>query len=326
MKEKFGMKNSYMFFSEQLFEGLDYSEFSKNDISIPKTDIHIYEFECVSEELNEESKAEKLDGLSDRLTNMYKDSFQIINCESAQYFCAQLYPIVVKFETKLRYALYVSRSLFENGNVTKESFLYEVKKEKKPIEEIDFGEIYESIFTDKSLKSALNQKYNTHLTKADLLKIIKDLEENTLWNDVVGDRYKYIENNFLNIKNYRNDVMHSHLISHARYLEAKKVLESAVTELEKAITDKLITNKSIYSNNVNIVDSLSGLFKALGLFALGLERLYDSDKFAGILRIAEMLANSEGNTDGCEETQSEELVVDDSDEEIDISDKEESEG
>ena len=33
--------------------------------------------------------------------------------------------------------------------------------------------------------------------------------------------------NFLNIKNYRNDVMHSHLISHARYLEAKKVLEYA---------------------------------------------------------------------------------------------------
>ena len=93
-----------------------------------------------------------LDTLSGRLADAYPDAFQIINSESSQFFCAQIYPLIVSFETKLRYALYISRALFENGNVNKKSFGYTVGKTEKLIEEIDFGEIYDAVFTDKDLK------------------------------------------------------------------------------------------------------------------------------------------------------------------------------
>ena len=154
------MKNQYMFFDEQLFDGIDLSEYNKVDIKIPKTNVHIYEFGCVETDIccDDESKAIKLDELTQRLGKAFPESFQIVNSESSQYFCSQIYPLVVKFETKLRYALYISRALFENGNVDKTSFMYEVEKKKKPIEEMDFGVIYESIFTDKDLKGALHRE------------------------------------------------------------------------------------------------------------------------------------------------------------------------
>lgn len=314
------MKNSYMFFDKQLFENFEHSQFSKKDISIPNTNVHIYEFEYIGEELSEELIAAKLDELSNRISNEYEDTFQVVNSESSQCFCAKLYPLVVDFETKLRYSLYVSRSLYENGNVTKESFLYDVGKEKKSIEEIDFGEIYEHIFTDRNLKGELMKKYSSNLTKADLVSIINDLEENTLWHNVVGDSYNYIENNFLRIKNYRNTVMHNHLISYEKYKEAKTLLESAVAELDRAIADKLITNKSTYLNKVNIVESLSGIFKAMGLFAIALEKAQHPDKYTGMLDLlVNLFATTKDINGESDKLLGEELELNDSGEDSDES-------
>lgn len=44
------MKNQYMFFKEQLFDGFDLSDYKKRNINIPNTDVHIYEFECIDSE------------------------------------------------------------------------------------------------------------------------------------------------------------------------------------------------------------------------------------------------------------------------------------
>ena len=58
--------------------------------------------------------------------------FQLINSGSSQFFCKEIYPYVVDFETKLRHVLYVARALFENKNtgssLNKQSFLYTVDK------------------------------------------------------------------------------------------------------------------------------------------------------------------------------------------------------
>ena len=126
------MKNQYMFFSEQLFDNFDISSFTKVDTCIPNTNIHIYGFEANTEEnITVIDQAQKLDDLSQRMAACYTDAFQIISSESSQYFCSQLYPLVVSFETKLRYALYISRALYENGSVTQQSFQYEVEKQKR---------------------------------------------------------------------------------------------------------------------------------------------------------------------------------------------------
>ena len=192
------MKNQYMFFEAQLFEDFDLSEYSMLDTSIPNTNVHIYEFECVETEegLSGEERAKKLDQLSARLTEKYSEMFRVIGSESSQYFCENIYPLVVKFETKLRYALYISRALFENGNINKDSFGIKIgEKNKKEIEETDFGEIYEALFTDPGLQEKV-KKINGQqkLTKADLIKQIEELEETSMWEQIVGSDYSYIVN------------------------------------------------------------------------------------------------------------------------------------
>ncbi len=258
------MTNKYMFFKEQKFGGFDLDGFEKNDISIPKTDIHIYEFKCKQvqreEPYNDDDMAKLLDDLSKRLGQHYKEQFVIVNSESAQHFCSKLYPLVVDFETKLRYALYISMSLYDSGNVNVESFMLELGKESKAIEEADFGEIYQSLFTDSDFFAKikdLSADKRKAMSKRDLIRTIQSFDESTLWQKMAGENYSYIEENFLDIKCFRNDVMHNHLIDFERYEKAIKMIKKANDTLDRAINDKLIANDSKYLNDVNIFEKLS---------------------------------------------------------------------
>ncbi len=73
------MKNLYMFFDEQLFEDFDLSEYYKRDICIPNTNVHIYEFECIEsdEYIDDESKAKKMDEITKRLKDAFRELCQI---------------------------------------------------------------------------------------------------------------------------------------------------------------------------------------------------------------------------------------------------------
>ena len=262
-----------MFFAQQSFENFDLSDYRKSDTTIPKTSIHIYSFECIESDncLDGKSQAQKLDELTKRLNDTYPNMFQLIGSESSQFFCKEIYPYVVDFETKLRYVLYIAGALFENksGNhsINKQSFLYKVDKKDQSIEELDFGKIYECIFTDQDVQAKIKDLNNRKMTKNDWKKKIEDLEENTIWHNMVGTKYDYIEKHFLEIIEYRNDVMHNHLISLARYEKAVDALTKANQELDQVITDILLVNKSQYLNNVNIIDAISVFLKALGLAA-----------------------------------------------------------
>lgn len=310
------MKNQYMFFSEQLFEKLDISAFTKVDTCIPNTDIHIYEFNCNDEQsITDEECAKNLDNLSQRLIACYPDGFQIISSESSQHFCRQLYTLVVAFETKLRYALYISRALFENGSVDKQSFQYQVEKQKKSIEEIDFGQIYDAVFTDNEFKSKLLKEYSSNLTKADLVKLIQSINENTMWHNIVGTKYDFIEKHFLEIKDYRNHVMHNHLISFSDYQTASGILQKANDELDRAIRDKLIVNQSSYLNTVDIVEVLSGIIKFLGLAALKINESADSEYTKAFARA--LLTLRDTNSSGTKKLIEEYITESNTPEEID---------
>lgn len=277
------MTNKYMFFNEQKFEGFDLDGFEKNDISIPKTDIHIYEFKCKQaqeeETYNDEDTARLLDDLSKRLGQHFKEQFVIVNSESSQHFCSKLYPLVVGFETKLRYALYISMSLYDSGNVNAASFLLEIGKEKKVIEEADFGEIYQSLFTDDvflaKVKDIASDKRKA-MSKLDLIRTIQSYDESTLWQKMVGENYNYIEENFLDIKRFRNDVMHNHLIDLEHYEKAKDTISKANDTLDRAINDKLIVNDSEYLNSVNIIDAITIMINTLKQFAATIADLHTS--------------------------------------------------
>ena len=276
-----------MFFKPQSFEDLDLTQYQKTDIPIKQTQVCIYEFECAESEpcYDDETQAKMLDDLTLQLSKKCPDAFRVIYAESSQFFCRTLYPLIVELETKLRQVLYISRALYESKEINSDMFQYTVDKEKKTIEELDFGQIYTAIFTDTKLKSTLMQKYTNPLTKADLLKIIQELEESTEWNKIMGSDYDYIEHHFLEIKDFRNDVMHNHLINYATYVSAQKILKKANEELTRAIRDKLITNSSKYLNTVNIFDTISIIMTALQVMALRTDKIVNSEGFAKFLEL-----------------------------------------
>lgn len=267
------MKNQYMFFAQQGFENFDLSDYRKSDTTIPKTSVHIYSFECIESDKcsDDKSKAKKLDELTKRIDATYPNMFQLIGSESSQFFCKEIYPYIVDFETKLRAVLYIACALFENKNgshsINKQSFLYKVDNKNKSIEELDFGKIYECFFTDKSIQAQINGLNSRRMSKDDWKKKIAEFEENTIWHNMVGAKYNFIEKHFLEIIDFRNDVMHNHLISFAQYEKATDTLTKANQELDRIITDILLVNKSQYLNDVNIIDAISVFIKALGLAA-----------------------------------------------------------
>lgn len=197
------MKNEYMFFEENQFDMVDLLEYKKEDISIPKTSIHIYSFSCADGMdgfENEEMQAKKLDELTIMLDIHYNNKYKIIYSESSRFFCNELYPLIVEFETLLRKTLYISRALYNSGEINSESFKYLDDKKEKTIEELEFGTIYTCIFTDKNLKPEILKKYTYPMTKSDLIDIINEIPEETEWRKWVGTQYNFIENNFIKIK------------------------------------------------------------------------------------------------------------------------------
>ena len=309
------LKNKYMFFEEQLFDGFDWSDYKKTDISIPNTNVHIYEFECVEteESLENEEQAKKLDQLSERIGDNYADLYKIVSSESSQYFCERIYPLIVKIETKLRYVLYVSRALFENGNVDKDSFKIGQKK-KKEIEETDFGEIYEAVFTDGDLQGTVGKINDQKLTKADLIKKIESVEEHSLWEQIVGTHYNYIVEHFLEIKNYRNDVMHNHLLTYEQYVCEQSILNHAIEELDRVINDKLLVNDSTYSNSTNIMEVLGGMVVLVGAAAVAINKIVHSEKGQNLIKGLEILGNVVYKSGLLSDSDSEEIVENDLDE------------
>ena len=275
-----------MFFEEQLFEDFDLNGYKKSGIGIPNTNVYVYEFECVEseEDYDDEAKAKKLDQLTSRLKEKYGDAFQIIYSESSQYFCKKIYPLVVKFETKLRYTVYVSRALFENGNISKESFRFEIDKQKKEMEELDFGKLYEALFTDIEIQEKVKRINGKKLTKADLIREIESLEEQSIWEQIVGIEYGYIADHFLEIKKYRNDVMHNHLMVYEEYIRGQEVLQRAIVELDRVIDDKLLVNNSNFSNDINIIDVLSGIVTAIGIAAVAANKIANSEIGKGFIK------------------------------------------
>lgn len=264
------MKNQYLFFSEQSFSDLDLGAFSKTDTLIPETKIHVYSFECIKtkEYADDMARATKLDELTKRLTETYPEQFQIIDSGSSQFFCKQIYPHVVSFETGLRYALYLAGALYksnsENNTVNKGDFLYEIDGRKLPIEELDFGRIYQCIFTDGNMCDNIKRMSNRRMTKAEWQQSINAIEEKTVWGQMTGGNYGFIAENFKKITGYRNHVMHNHLISFNQYEEAMDVLKKANKELDKVVKNVLLANNNEYLKDFNILSVLGALLDPIG--------------------------------------------------------------
>ena len=87
--------------------------------------------------------------------------------------------------------------------------------------------IFELLFTDaefvKSVRTKVNEK-TWQFTKKEIITVLQSISEDTVWNNLLGtDAVTSLSENFLAVKNYRNDVMHAHNIDTETYREEKTV-------------------------------------------------------------------------------------------------------
>ena len=103
---------------------------------------------------------------------------------------------------------------------------------------------------------------------------MQSMAEDTLWNDLLGkEAVASLSDNFLTVKNYRNDVMHAHNIDTKTFRDAKKLFGDINTQLDEEIGRILqtaqrqpeATESSDYNDTLNAAlhsYNLSGMTQA----------------------------------------------------------------
>lgn len=150
--------------------------------------------------------------------------------ESSAYFNRILYPFINEFERKLRKLLYLKSAVYQGDRQTDNI---------KDLEKKTLGAIFELLFTDiefiKNAKAKINDK-NWHFAKNELILVLQGIGEDTLWDRLFGkDGDTLLRDNFLTVKNYRNDVMHARNIDYETFEKAKKLFDVINEQLDKEI-------------------------------------------------------------------------------------------
>lgn len=175
--------------------------------------LNIFRFETKG---NDENAAKVLSNLNDNILNFFeKDKLIILENEASSYFNKALYPQFNAFERSLRKLIFIAST---KANLDSDKV--------RRIEEFDFGEIYRFLFcSDDFIKVAKSEINKKPYSKNDMIKILQQIQEATLWSQLVkGDRANYIQEHFLEIIEYRNDVMHAHNINYEKYVKIKSLI------------------------------------------------------------------------------------------------------
>ena len=154
----------------------------------------------------------------------------VLTNESSAYFNRKLYPYVNEFERKLRKLLYLKSAIY-NGEKKVDNI--------RDLESKDLGVIFELLFTDaefvKSAKTKVNEK-TWQFTKKEIIATLQSIAEDTMWNNLLGkEAVPLLSDNFVTVKNYRNDVMHAHDIDVKIFREAKKLFIDINKQLDTQI-------------------------------------------------------------------------------------------
>lgn len=107
--------------------------------------------------------------------------------------------------------------------------------------------------------------------KEELLGVISQIPENTVWKKYFSDsNVERLEKDHSKIKEYRNDVMHSHLMTYEKYEDAMALYKTVNQELH----DSIVQRTEEKHNNFNF----SGLYAALENFASLADSFVDTIK------------------------------------------------
>lgn len=196
-------------------------------------------------ENDNEKSAKILSKLNTHIIGEYKPT--TLTNESSSYFNRRLSPLINDFERKLRKLLYLYISISEDEKANQ---LVE------DLEKQDLGKIFENIFTDKDF----NNKVRENIKSKTWQFTKNEIEENTVWNNILGkDKIKILVENFVTVKDYRNDVMHAHNIDYDCYKKSKNLFKKINQQLDIEIGN--ISGMS--TPDVDYVDIANNLSDAL---------------------------------------------------------------
>lgn len=202
---------------------------------------------CLNIDSESEEAAKLLAPLNTQISEKYKPT--ILSNECSAYFNKSLFPIVNEFERKLRKLLYLASAL--QGDEDSHKVIIDLESK-------DLGEIFVILFSDSNFVKCVREKINQktwQFTRDELLTIIEKLDENTLWDTLLGcDSVETLRKQFGEMRIYRNDVMHAHNINLEQYQSAKRLFQKVNKELDVTI-GKLIgakeENEPVTPDNFN---------------------------------------------------------------------------
>lgn len=167
------------------------------------------------------------------LENVDEDKIFILTDGASEYYNKRLYPLFNRFERLLRKLVSVIAVSDKNTSAEEAA---------RKLDRLDFGQIYNLLFVNadfcKKVFGEL-QKNNKLFSKKEALEIIRSSEENTLWQQLVGKSHKFVADNFLLIKECRNDVMHAHNVDYEKYKQAERLIKKAIEEVNSVLSKYL---------------------------------------------------------------------------------------
>lgn len=167
-----------------------------------------------------------------QINNYVVDHFKptVLTNESSAYYNRKLFPHINEFERKLRKLLYLKSAIY-HGEKKIDNI--------RDLEAKDLGVIFELLFTDAEFVKAVRTKVNEktwQFTKKEIIAAIQKITEDTVWNNLLGaESVTSLSENFLAVKDYRNDVMHAHNIDTETFREARKLFKSINEQLDAEI-------------------------------------------------------------------------------------------
>lgn len=179
--------------------------------------------------------------------------------EPSTFFAEKLYPFLTKFETKLRKFVYLA--LFDIDDEAEKNVINKFKKTKSEFKGIDnipknnfletltLGNMFDFLFDNFDFIDQAKKKTNSIVndidrtaTKSELLKIINEIDEKTIWNIMFADRFSSfsLPKYHRQLIEIRNDVMHFHEITYEKYKNAYKLLKTINEELDEQLNKEIV--------------------------------------------------------------------------------------
>lgn len=253
------MKNEYLITTVEqnvyfISKEFDDKRILKTINKVPDRDKYILIIELAS---NNESSARILSKIHEDIINT--QDLILLRNESSEYFLNKLYPYVIDLELKLRKLLRLVSSLDDTHSIV------DMSSNISKIEEKTLSDLFEYLFTDVNFNKGVRSLFQNEkelskhqFTKNRYKEIVEKLEENTPWNQLLGNSVSSLVNKYIQVLETRNAIAHAHSINLATYSKYVFLLKKVISELDDTIRSYETTHeRSEIDSNAILSETLT---------------------------------------------------------------------